>query len=252
MTSAPTYDVLGLPISTIPPSGAVEEILTLGRSGQGGFVCFRDVASTMACADDKTLCDLHQDAALVLPDGMPLVWIGRRLGFPVKRNCGPDTFDAVCKASVDRRLKHYFYGGNDGVAEQLKLACEVTYPGIKIVGTETPPFAPLGDSPDPETVARINASKADIVWVGMSSPKQDHWMWLHFRDLPQVLVGVGAAFDFHSGQIQRAPIWMQRSGLEWVHRLAQEPRRLWRRYLIVAPQFLIRMAPLLRRKSGSK
>ena len=175
---------------------------------------------------------------MITPDGLPIALLGKLRGIPVQRTCGPDLIDVLCARSVDTGLSHYFYGGKEGVAKKLAENFERKYPGLKIVGYESPPFRGIDDQSDPEAVARIRASGADVVWIGLSSPKQDMWMLQHYKQLSQTLIGVGAAFDFHTGEVRRAPRWMQKTMLEWLFRLASEPRRLWRRYLLLAPRFV--------------
>ncbi|MDN5869439.1 MAG: WecB/TagA/CpsF family glycosyltransferase [Nitrococcus sp.] len=232
------YDVLGVPVSAVTPMRAVNLIEQWANDDTGRFVCVRDVASLMAMRKDPAFAELHKVAAMVTPDGMPLAIIGRLRGFPVERTCGANVLDLVLSRSPKTGLKHYFYGGKSGIAEQLAQFFPEKYPGARIVGYESPPFGPLSEEEDRAATARIAASDADVVWIGLSSPKQDVWMWEHYKRLPQTLVGVGAAFDYHSGAIRRAPLWMQKSGLEWLHRLLSEPKRLWRRYLVLAPRFV--------------
>lgn len=234
-----TYDVLGIPMSVTTLGQAAQRIEQWAQDDLGRFVCIRDVASLMAMIDDPDLVALHNEASMVTPDGVPLVVIGKLRGLPVDRTCGPDLIDLVCARSPRSGLKHYFYGGKDGVAEELAREFSTRYPGIQVVGYECPPFRPLTDEEDSAAIARIKASGADVVWIGISSPKQDIWMRDHYKQLPQTLVGVGAAFDFHSGAVRRAPKWMQKAGLEWLHRLSSEPKRLWRRYLVLAPKFVL-------------
>lgn len=234
-----SYDVLGIPISVVTPEFAAEIIEEWSRDDKGRFICVRDVASLMVSIDDPDLVSLHKKAAMVTPDGMPLALIGKFRRLPVQRTSGPDLMDLVCSQSPQTGLKHYFYGGKDGVAEKLAKVFQGKYPGIRIVGYECPPFRPLTLAEDKAVVERIMTSGADVVWVGISSPKQDIWMRDHYQRLPQTLIGVGAAFDFHSGEVKRAPVWMQKAGFEWLHRLGSEPKRLWRRYLILAPRFIL-------------
>lgn len=236
------YDVLGVPVSVTAPMRAAKSIEHWAKDETGRFVCVRDVASLMAMRGNSKFSDLHKDAAMVTPDGMPLAVIGKMRGLPVERTCGADLMDLVLSRSPKTGLKHYFYGGKSGIAEQLAQIFSEKYPGTRILGYESPPFRPLTEEEDKAATARIAASGADVVWVGISSPKQDIWMWDHYTRLPQTLIGVGAAFDYHSGAIRRAPLWMQRSGLEWFHRLLSEPRRLWSRYLILAPCFVFWLA----------
>lgn len=251
MRPLPHYDVLGIPVAVTTLDETTGLIVNWSRDAVGRFICVREVASLMACIDNPELVKLHHDAALVVPDGMPFVWIGKMKGLPVERTCGPDLFDRVCRMSPDVGLKHYFYGGKENVAETLANVCRDRYPGIQIVGWECPPFRPLTEEEERAAVARIIDSGADVVWVGISSPKQDIWMHKHYGSLSQTLIGVGAAFDFHSGAVKRAPRWMQRHGLEFLHRLYSEPRRLWRRYLVLAPAFVWRVAISELRKAHS-
>jgi N-acetylglucosaminyldiphosphoundecaprenol N-acetyl-beta-D-mannosaminyltransferase len=235
---AQRYDVLGVPVSATSPSGAVATILRWAGDGVGRFVCVRDVHGVMCARTDAQLRTAHAKAAMVVPDGMPLVIIGRLRGLPVERTTGPDLMNALIDQGRPAGLRHYLYGGEPQVADRLKAAFEQRHPGVRIVGTECPPFRAPTAEEEAATAARIRASGVDVVWVGLSTPKQEHWMLRNVDRLPATLIGVGAAFDFHSGRVKRAPQWMQLSGLEWLHRLLSEPRRLWRRYLVLAPQFV--------------
>ena len=236
-----TYNVLGVPITVTSLQHACSTIINWASDHEGRFVCIRDVASLMAIVDNPSLSPLHQHAAMITPDGAPIALIGKMRGFPVQRTCGPDLIDLVCQQSVTADVSHFFYGGKEGVAHDLAERFAVKYPGLKIAGYECPPFEKMSEQELTATRERIRASGADILWVGMSSPKQDIWMYENYRHLPVTQIGVGAAFDFHTGAIKRAPRWMQRTMLEWAYRLASEPRRLWRRYLILAPLFVWRV-----------
>lgn len=236
------YDVLGVPISATTLASASSAIHAWAQDDVGRFVCIRDVHGIMQAHDDHELKRLHHDAAMVTPDGMPLVWLGKKAGLAVERTCGPDLMEYVLRDSVQSQLRHYFFGGKDGVALDLKRAFEARFPGLSIVGATTPPFRPLNEHEMSELLADIERSKADVVWIGLSTPKQEYLM----RDLAgrtrATLIGVGAAFDFHTGAVSRAPKWMQRAGLEWSWRLLSEPKRLWRRYIIMAPLFIFQLA----------
>jgi N-acetylglucosaminyldiphosphoundecaprenol N-acetyl-beta-D-mannosaminyltransferase len=192
---------------------------------------------------DERLRQIHNTAGMVTPDGMPLVWLSRMKGFPhAERVCGPDLMPACCERSVARGHRHFFYGAAPGVPELLAARLQARFPGLIVAGCLSPPFGALAPAEDAEIVSRINASDPDIVWVGLSTPKQERWMADHIGLLSaRVLIGVGAAFDFHAGLKRRAPRWMQRSGLEWAFRVYTEPRRLWRRYLINNPLFVWRI-----------
>lgn len=234
-------DVLGVGISVVDMPLALDTMERWIAERRANYVCLRDVHGIMACRDDPVLLEIHRAAGLVAPDGMPLVWLGRLKGYRrMRRVCGPDLMPALCARSLTRGYRHFLYGGAPGVAERLAGALGARFPGLRIVGVLSPPFRPLSEEEDARVVREINESGADIVWVGLGSPKQEHWMAAHLGRLSApVMLGVGAAFDFHAGTVRRAPLWMQRGGLEWLHRLAAEPRRLWRRYLVVAPKFLI-------------
>ena len=176
---------------------------------------------------------------LVLPDGVPLVWVGRLRGRPAERICGPDFMPALMDEGRAVGAKHYLYGGAPGVADRLAEHMVARFPGLQVVGVHSPPFREPDEAADREDLERISATKPDFVWVGLGAPKQDTWIARYREALESpALLAVGAAFDFHSGQRQRAPRWMQRTGLEWLHRLALEPRRLARRYTSVNLHFL--------------
>lgn len=232
------YDVLGVPISATTLDSACAAILTWAEDSVGRFVVIRDVHGIMQARNDPVLLELHHKAAMVTPDGMPLVWLGQNAGLAVSRTCGPDLIDYVMAASVQNGVRHYFYGGKPGVSEELASVFGERYPGLAIVGADTPPFRPLREAELLGIASQINESGADVVWIGLSTPKQEYLMAELAPHVRATLIGVGAAFDFHTGSVKRAPAWMQRSGLEWSYRLISEPRRLWRRYLIMAPKFV--------------
>jgi N-acetylglucosaminyldiphosphoundecaprenol N-acetyl-beta-D-mannosaminyltransferase len=216
-----------------------EFIHSWAGDGLGRMVFIRDVHGVVQAQDTPALLDLHKLADMVTPDGMPLVVLARLRGLPVSRTSGPDLMPYVLEKSIASGLRHFFYGGKPGVAEKLKMAFEEKFPGVKIVGTSTPPFTEMTDAELADDAAAISQSGADVVWIGISTPKQEFLM-NRLRPLTHAtLIGVGAAFDFHSGAIKRAPVWMQKAGLEWFHRLCSEPRRLWRRYLVMAPRFVL-------------
>jgi N-acetylglucosaminyldiphosphoundecaprenol N-acetyl-beta-D-mannosaminyltransferase len=208
------------------------------------YVSVCTVHTIMECRRDPRLRKIVNHAGMTTPDGMPLVWLSRMAGHAhVSRVYGPDLLLAEMAESVAKGHRHFFYGGGPGVADQLAAAMRTRFPGAAVVGTLTPPMGTAEQLCTPEAAAVINAAEADIVWVGVSSPKQEFWMNC-MRPLlsASVLIGVGAAFDFHTGKVRQAPRWMQRSGFEWFYRLIQEPRRLWRRYLIDNPWFLFELA----------
>lgn len=235
----PTYDVLGVPVSVTTPEAMADAIERWSEDDIGRFVCIRDVASLMVIRDDPAISGLHARAAAVTPDGAPIALIGKRRGLPVERTCGPDLLELVCSRSPQSGLRHFFYGGKEGVAERLAEVMQQRFPGLEVAGWASPPFGDVPHEVDVQQTEMLRDSGADVVWVGMSSPRQDVWMSEHVDRLPQTLIGVGAAFDFHTGEVKRAPQFMRDNMLEWAYRLYSEPRRLWRRYLIQAPRFVM-------------
>jgi N-acetylglucosaminyldiphosphoundecaprenol N-acetyl-beta-D-mannosaminyltransferase len=233
-----TYDVLGIPVSATTLSRASARIHAWAHDGQGRMVFIRDIHGVMQAQRNPELMRLHQMAAMVTPDGMPLVWVGKLRHQDVDRTCGPDLMERVFADSAQTGLRHYLYGGKPGVAQKLKEVFKSKYPSVNVVGCDTPPFHPLSEDELATVAEQINRSCADVVWIGISTPKQELLMHDLLPRLHCTLIGVGAAYDFLIGLIKRAPGWMQRSGLEWLWRLAYEPKRLWRRYLILAPQFV--------------
>ncbi len=236
----PRANILGVEVSAINMAMALRAIEGWIARREPRYICITGVHGVMESQRDEELRRIHNAAGLVTPDGMPLVWLSRRMGFRhVERVYGPDLLLAVCERSIAWGSRHFFYGGAPGVAETLVVRLQSRFPGLRLAGTYSPPFRPLTPQEDWAVVERINTAQPDIVWVGMSTPKQERWMAEHVGRLSApVLVGVGAAFDFHAGLKRQAPRWMQTSGLEWFFRLLMEPRRLWRRYLINNPWFL--------------
>jgi N-acetylglucosaminyldiphosphoundecaprenol N-acetyl-beta-D-mannosaminyltransferase len=219
---------------------ALEAIENWIARREAHYVCVTSIHGVIESQHEEALREIHNAAGLVAPDGMPLVWLSRLQGLKqVERVYGPDLMLAVCEMSVSRGYRHYLYGGAEGVPEQLAAALKRRFAGLQIVGTHSPPFRPLTAQEDEQTVTMINGAQADIVWIGLSTPKQERWMAAHVgRVTAPVLIGVGAAFDFLSGRKKQAPHWMRRTGLEWLFRLLTEPRRLWRRYLTSIPTFV--------------
>ena len=232
------FKVLDVPISVTTLSTASASIRSWATDDHGRMVCVRDVHGLMLARKDSRLMDIHRRADMVTADGMPLVWLGRLAGLAVERTCGPDLMDRVMKDSAGTGLKHYFLGGAPGIADILQQYFEAKYLGVTIVGTDSPPFRRLTLDEVKELATRIRRSGAQVVWIGLSTPKQEFLMDEMLKYSSSTLIAVGAAFDFHSGAVTRAPKWMQRTGLEWLFRLQSEPRRLWRRYLLLAPQFV--------------
>lgn len=237
----PSTDVLGVNISAINMCMAVETIEGWIMSNDPNYVCVFSVHGIMECQRDPALRDIANKAGLRTPDGMPLVWLSRRAGHThVSRVYGPDLMLELAGRSSVTGHRHFFYGGAPGVAADLEETLTRRFPGFHSAGTYTPPMLPVGELESDETIRMLNDSQADIVWVGLGTPKQDWWVANHRPLLKApVLIAVGAAFDFHTGRVRQAPGWMQRNGLEWLYRLCQDPQRLWRRYILGNGQFVL-------------
>lgn len=237
-----TVELLGLEVSSVSLAQTVEIIEEWIRSGRSTFITCTGMHGVMESRSDPELLDAHRRAGMIVPDGMPLVWVNRYFGHRhVDRVYGPDLLLAVCERSVepDAGFRHFFYGAAEGVAEELAQRLRARYPGLAVAGTYSPPFRPVTPEEDREIVQMIRAARPDIVWVGLSTPKQERWMAEHVDRLDgPVLIGVGAAFDFHTGRLTQAPRWIRRAGMEWLFRLLTEPRRLWKRYWKNVPLFL--------------
>jgi N-acetylglucosaminyldiphosphoundecaprenol N-acetyl-beta-D-mannosaminyltransferase len=233
-------NVLGVGISVLNLSIATQRILDAVKSRTKGFVCITGVHGVIESQSDVALRKIHNRAYLVTPDGMPMVWAGKLAGHrEMGRVYGPDLMLEICRVSAEHNVKHFFYGGANNVAVELKVRLEKRYPGLNVVGTYEPPFRPLNDAEVRQLEEQVAQTQPDIFWVGLSTPKQEKFMAEFLPKLrATIMIGVGAAFDFHSGRVRQAPRWIQRSGFEWFYRLCSEPRRLWKRYLRNNPLFL--------------
>lgn len=233
-------NVLGVGISALNMNSAVAEAMALLNGGGKGYICVTGVHGVMEAQSDPAFRAIQNRSFLTTPDGMPTVWVGRLQGHKdMARVYGPDFMLALCQAGVAEGYRHFLYGGQAGVAEQLRQALTARIPGLQIAGTFTPPFRPLNEEEEAELYRQVKESRADILWCGLSTPKQERFMAQYLDRLPvKLMVGVGAAFDINSGRTVDAPAWIKKSGLQWLHRLLQEPRRLWRRYLYNNPRFL--------------
>jgi len=236
-------DVLGVSVSAIDMEQAVRLTDRLISSGGSGYICVTGVHGVMEAQSDPDFRAILNRAFINTPDGMPMSWVGRLQGFSkMRRVYGPDFMIEMCRLSVERGYRHFFYGGNEGVAELLGERLTERFPGLRVVGTYTPPFRTLNAQEEADLIELVRDSNPHIIWVGLSTPKQERFMarYLNRLNVP-IMVGVGAAFDIHTGRIQDAPGWMKRSGMQWFHRLLQEPKRLSRRYLINNPKFVFKI-----------
>lgn len=237
-------NVLGVGISVLNLRTALDAITETVRARRKGYICVTGVHGVMEAQTDEGFRRILNEALLCTPDGMPMVWVGRVRGHrEMSRVYGPDLMLAVCAWSEKNACRHFFWGGVPGAAEQLRNKLTARFPDLQVVGCHSPPFRPLDAGEKAQLQETIRTARPDILWVGLSTPKQERFM---AEFLPQLevtlMIGVGAAFDFHAGLVKQAPRWMQRSGLEWFYRLCQEPRRLARRYLRNNPLFLLKIA----------
>jgi N-acetylglucosaminyldiphosphoundecaprenol N-acetyl-beta-D-mannosaminyltransferase len=236
----PKANVLGVAIDAINMEQVLVRIEANLRSRRKGYVCLAGVHGVMECKRDPILARIFANAAITAPDGMPTVWVGHHQGHPqMERVAGPDLMLEVISREEFRGYRHFLCGGKEGVAEELSDQLIARYPDVKIVGTYSPPFGPMSSEQEEKFLARINCVQPDIVWVGISTPKQERFMDRYLPLLDTTLMfAVGAAFDFHTGRIADCSDWIKRSGLQWLHRLLQDPKHLWRRYLCNIPPFL--------------
>jgi N-acetylglucosaminyldiphosphoundecaprenol N-acetyl-beta-D-mannosaminyltransferase len=240
-----TRDILGIPLAMTDYREAVDAMDDMVDRGERGYVCAVAVHALTVAQDDPEMRESLLGASLVLPDGMPVVWAANLLGESLRdRVYGPELMLRYNDRCAERGHRVWLYGGRDqGSLVQLALSLRRRHPGIKIVGGYSPPYRPLTPEEENELVEQINSAKPDVLWVGIGVPKQEKWM-ANIRDRLDVPVmcAVGAAFDFHAGRISQAPTWMQERGLEWIYRIAQEPRRLLPRYLYFNPRFVLAFA----------
>ncbi len=245
VATPPTVSVLGVPLALTDYEGTLDWLDAAVASREHGYVCVCNVHTVMASNEDTKLREALRSSSLNLPDGQPLVWAINALGNSLEgRVYGPELMARACARSTRGSHRFYLYGGrNQGALVQLALNLRRRYPGVKIVGGYSPPHRPLTDEEDEAVIDEINRTGPDVVWVGIGVPKQEKWMArMRERLTAPVLVGVGAAFDFHAGLVPQAPAWLQEAGLEWAYRLAHEPRRLWRRYMRYNPRFVYAFA----------
>ena len=242
-------NVLGVGIHSLNLSTAVEQMATAVRERRKGYICVTGVHGVMEAQTDPAFRRILNRAFLCTPDGMPMVWLDKLHGQgAMSRVYGPDLMLEICRWSETSGCRHFFYGGAPGVAEELRDRLTARFPRLVVAGCFTPPFRPLTPAEDTALQETIRAARPDILWVGLSTPKQEKFMAEYLPQLEVTpMVGVGAAFDFHSGRVKQSPRWMQRSGLEWFYRLCQEPRRLARRYLKNNPLFVFKIAGQLAR-----
>ncbi|MFC1583473.1 WecB/TagA/CpsF family glycosyltransferase [Candidatus Neomarinimicrobiota bacterium] len=235
------FYVLGVGISAVNLPQTIQVMDDWIKSDKQDYIVLTGAHGIIEMQDDRELRDINNNAGLVTPDGMPEVWLGKLKGYKhIEKVYAPDIMVESYKLSPERGYRHFLYGGKEGVADKLSEVLQQDYPGIQVVGTFCPPFRPLEDHEYTELARIINEAQPDIVWCGLGCPKQERWM-ARMRPLlnAPVLIGVGAGFDFLTGERTWAPRWIQLSGFEWLYRMLSDPKHLWKRYARVVPRFLL-------------
>jgi N-acetylglucosaminyldiphosphoundecaprenol N-acetyl-beta-D-mannosaminyltransferase len=235
-----TGEVLGVRVDALSWEDAIDRLMRWAYLRESRMVAVCNAHVIVTASRDAYYRALINSADMATPDGAPVAWMLRRLGFGRQdRISGPDLMWRLCEQCALRGLAIYLYGSTEETITLLKTRLLVAFPQLKIAGMTAPPFRPMSVEEDSDTIATLNACGAPVVFVGLGCPRQETWMAEHRGRINAVMIGVGAAFDFHAGTLKRAPSWMRNAGLEWLHRLISEPRRLWRRYLVTNTLFLI-------------
>lgn len=244
LPEVPRVNILGVGVCACNLHQAVSAMCRAAARRQAQYVCVTGVHGVMEAQKDARFMEIQNRSALTVPDGMPLVWVGKLRGHEtIERVYGPDLMLAVCRLSQFSGHTHFLFGGKPGVAQQLRAVLEKRFPGLAVVGAYTPPFRPMNAAEQAELIAAVNRSQPDFLWVGLSTPKQERFMAEYAGRLRAgLMIGVGAAFDIHTGNLKDSPGFLKQAGLQWLHRLFQEPRRLWKRYLVNNPKFLLEIA----------
>lgn len=238
-TSRVTASVIGSPIDCVDWEGSLARLQLWASEHESRVVCICNAHSVVTARQDKEFAAAVNSADMATPDGAPVAWLMRRLGASGQQRInGPDLMLKYCEAAAKRGESIYLYGGAETTLSILRDELPKRFPGLVIAGSHSPPFRALSEEEDAAIVRDINDSGAGTIWVSLGCPKQEKWMAAHRGRINGVMIGVGAAFDYHAGIISRAPLWMQNSGLEWLHRLASEPRRLWKRYFVTNTLFI--------------
>jgi N-acetylglucosaminyldiphosphoundecaprenol N-acetyl-beta-D-mannosaminyltransferase len=237
-------NVLGVQVEPLAMESAITRVAEALCRLRKGYVCMIGVHGIMEAQRNRRLAAAYAECLIAVPDGMPTVWVGRFQGYPdMQRVAGPDLMLEIFRRKEFADYTHFLYGGKEGVAEELSASFRQRFPWARIVGTYTPPYRKLSPEEEAEMIATIGKLKPDIIWVGIGAPKQEQFMNRYLPELEtRLMFGVGAAFDYHTGRIQDCADWIKRAGLQWLHRLMQDPRHLWWRYLRNNPAFVWRIA----------
>ena len=235
----PTCNILGVNIAAINMEWLVEYLDKNLLDIKGDYICVSNVHTTVTSYEDASYCAVQNGGLMAIPDGGPLSTVGRRRGCKnMARTTGPSLMGEIFRISAKKGYRHYFYGSKQETLELLEKKLKENYPGIKIAGMYSPPFRPLTEEEDKAVIERINEANPDFVWIGLGAPKQEKWMAAHQGKIDGLMLGVGAGFDYYAENIKRAPMWMQKHNLEWVYRLVQDPKRLFKRYWSTNTKFI--------------
>lgn len=237
----PKCNILGVRIAAVNMRGTLDFIRKNLEGFRGRYICISNVHTTIMSYEDVSYRRIQNEAVLALPDGKPLSVVCKKRGFPdAGRVTGPDLMGEIFQCSRERGYTHYFYGSTPETLGRLKEKLEGEY-RLSIAGMYAPPFRELTEEEDQQVIAQINRAQPDFIWVGLGAPKQERWMYAHRDRVHGLMIGVGAGFDYYAGNIKRAPLWMQKCSLEWLYRLLQDPKRLFKRYLVTNTKFLYLM-----------
>lgn len=235
----PTCNIMGVNIAAINMEWLLKYTEQHIKELSGDYMCVSNVHTTVTSYEEPDYCAVQNGGIMAIPDGGPLSTVGRKRGFKdMSRTTGPSYMGEIFEVSAKKGYRHYFYGSTEQTLEKLYQKLNEQYPGIQIAGMYSPPFRPMTEEEDAAIIERINQTEPDFVWVGLGAPKQEKWMAAHQGSVKGFMVGVGAGFDYFAGNIERAPQWMQKSNLEWVYRLLQDPRRLFNRYWHTNTKFI--------------
>lgn len=238
-SNIPTCNIMGVNIAAIDMEWLLDFTDRNIKSLYGDYMCVSNVHTTVISWEDEEYCYIQNNSIMAIPDGGPLSSVGRKRGFKnMSRTTGPSYMEEILKVSVEKGYRHYFYGSTEETLEKLYQVLIHDYPGLQIVGMYSPPFRTLTEEEDEVIVNHINETNPDFIWVGLGAPKQEKWMSVHKGRVNGFMIGVGAAFDYLAGNIERAPQWMQKSNLEWAYRLMQDPKRLFSRYWHTNTRFI--------------
>ena len=235
----PVCNILGVNVAVVNMEWLLDFTDRYIKDLSGDYCCVSNVHTTVMAYENKDYCAVQNGGIMAIPDGGPLSSVGRKRGHKqMERTTGPSYMGEILKISAEKGYRHYFYGSSEETLEKLYQKLTENYPGIQIVGMHSPPFRNLTEEEDEATIKQINEAKPDFVWIGLGAPKQEEWMAVHQGKIEGFMIGVGAGFDYFAGNIKRAPEWMQKSNLEWMFRLIQDPKRLFRRYMHTNTKFI--------------